>query len=378
MKNEKGYVLVLALMMLVVFSLISMSALETSIYEARLAGNQYRDRQAFHAADGGWAAFAGSFGTAVVDNNADNVDWRLFLSHSQLLAEQMGFDPGNSNHVFFPTQLAAPFVCIAKHEVDQDGKVKDLGNGMREYVVESHGYDAMEGRAHKIIQVSLRSRPDLDVPTALYSKSHIEVKGTSTKIQGRDQCGNNDKPGIITMLDVGIDGSPLIDGITPKVEYSPLSLPLEEMLAFYCSYADHSYKYSSDVTLTRESWGSLTGGRGEPLSPVDPLKVVYFDMGDKTVKLTGGTQGAGLLLVKGNLEINGRFSWYGYIIITGSLSYTGGGEQLITGAVLSGKATSLDSITIGGNAVIEYCGKVADDLKKRISPMKRLGWREVF
>jgi len=377
MKNEKGVILVLALMMLVVLSLIAIAAVTSSIYETRLAGNQYRDRQAFHVAEGGWGVFAGSFGTVIVDNDTDNVDWRLFLSHSQLLAERMGFDSGDSNHVFVSSQWDAPFVCIAKHKLDADGKVIDLGSGMREYIVESHGYDAMEGQAHKITQVSLRSCPDLDIPAALYSKSHIQVEGTSTKIQGLDRCKSNNKPGIITKSDVGIGGHPVIDGVPPKVEYSTLNLPLEAMIAFYSGYADRSYKYASDVTLTKQSWGSLIGGSGEPLSPVDPLKVVYFDMGDKTLYLEGGTQGAGLLLVRGNLVISGGFSWYGYIIVTGNLSYTGGGEKLITGGVLSGNVASLD-ILVGGDAVIEYCSKVAEDLKNKIPPMKKLVWSEVF
>lgn len=110
---------------------------------------------------------------------------------------------------------------------------------------------------------------------------------------------------------------------------------------------------------------------------MDPLKVVYFDMGDKTLYLEGGTQGAGLLLVRGNLEISGGFSWYGYIIVTGYLSYEGGGEQLITGGVLSGNAASLDTL-VAGNAVIEYCSKVVDDLMNKIPPMKKLAWTEVF
>jgi len=377
MKDEKGCIMVLGLMMLVILTLISLTAASSSIYETRLAGNQYRDRQAFLVAEGGWGDFAGSFGTTIVDNAPSNVDWRLFLSHSQLLAEQMGFDSGDSNHVFVSSQWASPFICIGEHKLDEDGKVIDLGNGMREYLVESHGYDAMKGQAHKITRVSLRSRPNLDIPAALYSKSHIQVEGSSTKIQGLDQCGSNDKPGIITKSDVGIGGNPVIDGVPPKVEYSVLDLPLEEMLVFYSTYADHSYKYVSDVTLTGESWGSLIGGSGEPLSPVDPLKVVYFDMGDKTLYLEGGTQGAGLLLVRGNLEISGGFSWYGYIIVTGYLSYEGGGEQLITGGVLSGNAASLDTL-VAGNAVIEYCSKVVDDLMNKIPPMKKLAWTEVF
>lgn len=371
MKNAKGYTLVLVLMMSAFLGLTGRAAVTSSIYDCRSAADQYRDKQAFYVADGGWGDFAARFGTTIVDDASSNVDWRLFLSRSQLLAEKMGFDSGDSNHVFVSSEWAAPFICVGKHRLDQDGKVIDLGSGMRDYVVESHGYDSMEGQAHKMIQVLLRSRPNLDVPAALYSKSHIEVKGASVKIEGKDRCGSSDKPGIITKLDIGISGSPVIDGNPSTMEHSTLDVPLEEMVAFHSTYANHSYKYASDVTLTGESWGALIGGSGRSLSPAGQLKVVYFDMGDKTLKLSGGTHGAGLLLVKGNLEIDGGFSWYGHIIVNGLLSYTGDGEKLITGGVLCGGAASLDLVT-GGNAVIEYCGKVADDLKNKIPPMKKL------
>jgi hypothetical protein len=99
--------------------------------------------------------------------------------------------------------------------------------------------------------------------------------------------------------------------------------------------------------------------------------------GTNTVKLAGGTTGAGILLVDGNLEINGGFKWYGLIIVTGSVDYTGGGEKNVTGAVMCGETATVQ-VDVGGNAGIIYCSSVSNSLKNKVSPYHVTRWRDVF
>jgi len=97
--------------------------------------------------------------------------------------------------------------------------------------------------------------------------------------------------------------------------------------------------------------------------------------GDKTLKLAGNSHGAGILLVDGNLELNGGFTWYGVIIVTGALDYTGGGEKNVTGGILTGEAATVQ-VDLGGNAGILYCSEVADRLKKIVSPLRMTRWKD--
>jgi hypothetical protein len=109
-----------------------------------------------------------------------------------------------------------------------------------------------------------------------------------------------------------------------------------------------------------------------------PMNIIYFNMnGDKTLKLAGNSHGAGLLLIEGNLEINGGFTWYGVILVTGAVDYTGSGEKNITGGVLSGRNTKIEG-DLGGNSGIFYCRVVSNKLKDIIPPLKITRWREVF
>lgn len=51
--NEKGFVLVVALMILVILSLIGIAGLTTSIFEKQIAGNDWNAKRTFYRADGG-------------------------------------------------------------------------------------------------------------------------------------------------------------------------------------------------------------------------------------------------------------------------------------------------------------------------------------
>ena len=51
--NEEGFVLVVALMILVILSLIGIAGLNTSIFEKQIAGNDWNAKRTFYRADGG-------------------------------------------------------------------------------------------------------------------------------------------------------------------------------------------------------------------------------------------------------------------------------------------------------------------------------------
>jgi len=81
--------------------------------------------------------------------------------------------------------------------------------------------------------------------------------------------------------------------------------------------------------------------------------------------------------VDGHLELSGGFTWYGVIIVTGALDYTGGGQKNVTGGVLTGETATVQ-VDVGGNAGIMYCSEVGNKLKQMVSPLKMTRWRDVF
>jgi hypothetical protein len=73
------------------------------------------------------------------------------------------------------------------------------------------------------------------------------------------------------------------------------------------------------------------------------------------LKLTSAATGNGVLVIDGDLEINGGLQYYGLILVKGIVKFTGGGSDKtnIYGGLLAGQS-SLDQVVLGGSASIHY------------------------
>ena len=79
------------------------------------------------------------------------------------------------------------------------------------------------------------------------------------------------------------------------------------------------------------TWGTPTAGAMlQHPSSCSEHHVVWYNTNDTYIKLTGSS-GCGILIVEGDLDIYGGFSWYGPVIVTGLVTLTGGGNKNITG-----------------------------------------------
>lgn len=95
---------------------------------------------------------------------------------------------------------------------------------------------------------------------------------------------------------------------------------------------------------------------GEPLDKAHPcfdyFPVVYH-LGD--LGISGSGAGQGILLVEGNLNVQGRIDFYGPVIVTGGVNIRGTGSDDVKfyGGVLAQDIT-LDDSKLSGNAMVNY------------------------
>jgi hypothetical protein len=389
-KDEKGIALVLGMLLLLILTLIGISALNDSTYDILISGNERASVQAFYVAEAGINEFMGRFRddatNHIPDNDPSNPNWKVFLAKypgkGATQIDYVSIDPNSipslQNQLDFGVEL--------KHKIDAANQVVKYG-GAPVYLLKSYGFTADGGS--KVLEVELRKSPGYDPPAALYSEVPVHIHGSSIYINGNDSCGTTNKPGIITTTTttppITESDGPSINGLPPKVTLTtnppPTDLPIKEMLNYIKGDANFKYNYSGDQTLTgySDGWGTPTSsGSTVPITYTGLMNIVYFNMnGDKTIKLAGDSHGAGILLVEGNLEINGGFTWYGVILATGAVSFTGGGEKNVTGGIISGENTGIE-IDIGGNSGIISCSAVSNKLKDIIPPLKITRWREIF
>jgi Tfp pilus assembly protein PilX len=127
-----------------------------------------------------------------------------------------------------------------------------------------------------------------------------------------------------------------------------------------------------DVTL-QSNWGDvrrlLPSGACESYFPI-----IYFP---GSAKLTGGT-GQGILLVEGDLEVQGQFKFYGPVIVKGRLKTAGTGGHF-NGAVMASNV-DLEENSVLGNAVVNYSScaiEKAIQSTARARPVIQRGWAEM-
>ncbi|MDP3097648.1 MAG: hypothetical protein Q8M86_06860, partial [Syntrophales bacterium] len=293
-------------------------------------------------------------------------------------------------------QSALSYTVRIVHKTDPAGNILYWGDsngdgfndrntttGQNIYLVTSYG--AASG-ASKTIEVEM-ARNRIPVPGALYVKASTTIQGTSTHIIGSDSCGGASKPGIVTTLDTStvttaglpkIIGSTSPTGTPPSVVSNPgANIDVQAMIDSLKGGADYQYNVPG-ATHTGMNWGTPTpGATQDDPSTCSTRNIVYYNTSNGTnltdITLSGGSMGCGILLVEGDLDASGDFSWNGIVIVSGSVRITGGGNKNITGGIIAGG--SADADLIGGNISVVYCSSVVNNQTVN-QPLRNLSWME--
>ena len=183
----------------------------------------------------------------------------------------------------------------------------------------------------------------------------IGVAGDPDQIE--NQIGNQDEDNVI-----GSGDDPSVE----EVEYMELEALIDDgaRAANVVLEGDGGTEQPESVG----AWGTLD-------SPA-----VVFGSGD--IHISGGAQGAGILIVDGNLRITGGFEWHGLVIVRGELVFAGGGGgKRIVGGLIVEKSVSNgngddDEITIGGTVDIMLSQETVQKVQKAFATYTLLNWRE--
>ena len=102
-------------------------------------------------------------------------------------------------------------------------------------------------------------------------------------------------------------------------------------------------------TAVTTNWGAPT----DKTSPCFNYFPIVYHYGD--LSISGSGEGQGILLVEGNLTVQGRIDFYGPVIVTGGVDVRGTGSDDVKfyGGILAQDVT-LDDSRLTGNATVNY------------------------
>lgn len=236
-----------------------------------------------------------------------------------------------------------------------------------------------QGNATKTIDAVAYRYPLIDVNAAVWSGGKLKMNGNAFLVDGHDHdavapydtlTGASPVPGIMTKgptsdvaLAPGQEDNVLGLGGDASVQQSPMTYDFDGIWNTVAPIAD--------VTLPGGT--ALTSGSPNIGTLADPKLTVV----NGNLKIAGNWNGAGILVVNGNLQMQGGAQFKGIVIALGDVSIAGGGPadvaHVIGGLIYQG--TVIDDNSYGGAARVYY-STAAINSTLMLSRYQLAWWRE--
>jgi len=294
--------------------------------------------------------------------------------------------------------MPAPAVGLGR------ARVARLGNDVYMITAEdTAGVGAAENTARKrVSMVLVRNVPSMNFMGALTVRGATQIGGASF-IDGTDSdptgwsCPDPQlpqKPGIVTpnsssITYSGCNSGDCVEG-NPKVQQNAAA----GSDATYFSYGSVGWEDLKNRAMRVPAGNMkiqpsfLAGGAcntADSYNWGDPLRAggkceghfpIIYVTGDARIN---GVRGQGVLLVEGDLEVQGGFEFYGPVIAKGRLKTTGTGGHF-NGGVMAANV-DLEQNQVLGNAVISFSNcaiQTALRMSAPLTPVRQRAWADMF
>ena len=342
--NDDGFILVVALVLLVTLTLVGTTASIITSTDVKIGGNFRKSQEAVQVAMAG-AEHGREILRALNQVSVDPV------SFSDELAARVGGNAAlegyGSDDVPLVSSSVGDFTydVFLTNDLAEGSTIQADGNNRVHITsVARDSTNAFHASARVETEVDYVSVP---VASPLYAKNNVTLNGNAMSLHGNDNCGaqaalppvyNYSVPGdvSVTILNGGSDTEPDPPG--------PIQGPLNIDILSYVNSLENVAVIILKQDQTNTDFGSSTDYVAVYSDTSNPPNV-----GGLTIQ--NGT-GYGLLAVDGDLTLGGGFNWYGLILVNGTLTLNGGGGPNainIYGAVLAQQTVGLN-----GNVDITY------------------------
>jgi hypothetical protein len=389
-RDRNGFALMLAMIVMVIIGALVAGALFVSTQEYRISRNTIHQERALAAAEAGMAQALQNWTINPFDQNWGAV--RL-PSSGDTMSLQYSLPNGSRADVRITRLNMATFLVVS------DGATSTTDRQLN---------------ARRRTGLLLRERiPALPAYGAFNARGTTNLTGTGT-VSGNDVtplgwagCDNasTNRPAVASSTTTNVTSGGACAGFTcatgttavtavsaladtnailsyGDMKYADLVANASKVLSGGSPYSP-SPTYNGDgscMTTDALNWGDPnraipTPGRCEQYFPI----VHIAGAGVQTVLNLGS--GQGILLVDGDLKLNGSFVWVGPVIVRGSISTVGSGNKVI-GSIMTANigCTSPPCNRLAGDAHVQFssCALTQALRNKRVPVVARRGWADLF
>lgn len=208
------------------------------------------------------------------------------------------------------------------------------------YMVHSTGV-ALQGSAlppaqHSVVQFAWLVPYNMSVPAGWTSLSGIRKNGNSGTMSGFDQCGMQAALPGVAVPDGGYSGheDPVL-GAEPKIAEMGSQEDMADAVDIDWEGFINEDVINFDMEIGDDTWPNAEWFADNP----DRWPVIYIDNHGGTFD-PSDMNGRGILVVRGDLKLDGGDKWEGIVMVGGRITDNGTGA--ISGAVISGLNVKLD------------------------------------
>lgn len=414
LKNEEGFALILAIVVMAAMAAIGIAVVTTSTTDVLIARNEMEDKTAFYIAEAGLEDALGRFS---LSEGALRFVGETLSQRQSRMGGVVTY-PGDSNlsltdavlegsiggsysvDIEFATESAETWCnpagdCVTAPSDEIVMYCVDFG--FAGSAIPSTCYDAISGDPMGIPVYKIESVGTSDAGTqarvvAYITESSLNVEppaGDIYSMQGITVGGGGNIAGNVCGSSVGGCAGDCVDVCTGATHTNVsagvdmdtyLGIDIDDLRG----YADeiHDQAGNNAVTYNGESWGDICStdmdGNGNGTEYEDPgdipvhicsndSEIIYIDNEGNGNARINTIDGRGILVVTGDLAVAGNLNWEGMIYVMGSL--TGNGTVNVIGTIMT-----QNTIGFNGNLTAFGSLEVANGVTINLGVPKLLRW----
>ena len=379
LRDERGMALAVAIFALVVVGALVAGAFFAGTQEQRVGENQRRVMTSFGVAEAGVQERLVQW-----DPTTQNRVKQYPESSVAIATQPAPGGTGSYNGTWYRMGPNIFLIDVTGQDANTSAGAVSSGGGARQRL----GMIARIAPIEFGIRASLTTQGGVSVggTAEIDGNDQIPTGWASCDPPGPPQAGVRDNGGT-----VGTSGSGEVNGNPPVVNDPTITS------ASFTTFGGATYAQlasRANITIsggninTDPSFVGTACNRSDPYNWGDPHNPAsacgnYFPI----IHVAGSvivnqSQGQGILLVDGNLTVNGSWDFYGIVIIQGDLMTAGGGtaDAHFWGGVMA-KNADLSTQSLNGHATLNFssCSILAAlQAQSPLSPMRQRGWVQLF